>query len=257
MTMRGYLAVLWACCILFTALAGCLSEDGESNSIQLDVNFPTSNGTIAEFYIDGELESRVNPVLDFDFSNTKSEYTVVTLGIDSTGDGISVVPTEVSDIISLEFLQHGIFYLDAFAIDELGNRVNQTIVIRIELNIHWIEETTYSPKSLEIDSLPKNGGPYPSNIIIDSNVENPELIENIGGGREVEITWYLFDETEHACLVRPITVDEGEIANWKVNHRITSEIHDLTISYDSGQDYIDIEQSISILYQEVESPPNP
>ena len=139
----------------------------------------------------------------------------------------------------------------------MGARENLPIVVRIELNIEWNEDTTNEPYSLEIDSIPKNGGLYPSMIIIDSDVENPELIENVGGGREVEITWRLFDEADDACLIRPTTVDEGEIANWKVHHRITNEVHDLRISYDSGQDYIDIDHSISILYEEVESPPNP
>ena len=250
--------MILAVLLLTSSTAGCLSENKGDGGIDLVVNFQLTNGTIVQTYVDGELESTSNIILDFDFSKTISEYQLVNFGIDPN-DGRSpiIVAAESSQTVSLEFYEHGIYYLDAFTINEMEERENLTIVVRIELNIEWNEDTTNEPNSLEIDSIPKNGGPYPSMIIIGSDVENPQLIENVGVGREVEITWRLFDEADDACLIRPTTVDEGEIANWKVHHRITNEVHDLRISYDSGQDYIDIDHSISILYEEVESPPNP
>jgi len=250
--------VILAVFLLSSATVGCLSSSEENSGIELMVNYQSTNGTIVETYVDGDLQSKSNVILDFDFSTTISEYELVSYGI-NPNDGRSpiLVPADTSQTVSVEFSEHGIFHLDAFAVDEMESIENLTIIVRIELNIEWNEDTTNEPTSLEIDSIPKNGGPYPSMIIIDSDVENPQLIENVGGGREVEITWRLFDEAEDACLIRPTTVDEGEIANWKVHHRITNEIHDLRISYDSGQDYIDIDHSISILFEEVESPPNP
>jgi len=250
--------VILAVFLLSSATVGCLSSSEENSGIELMVNYQSTNGTIVETYVDGDLQSKSNVILDFDFSTTISEYELVSYGIDPN-DGRSpiLVPADTSQTVSVEFSEHGIFHLDAFAVDEMESIENLTIIVRIELNIEWNEDTTNEPTSLEIDSIPKNGGPYPSMIIIDSDVENPQLIDNVGGGREVEITWRLFDEAEDACLIRPTTVDEGEIANWKVHHRITNEIHDLRISYDSGQDYIDIDHSISILFEEVESPPNP
>tara|TARA_A100001035_G_scaffold8104_1_gene5743 strand:+ start:2824 stop:3576 length:753 start_codon:yes stop_codon:yes gene_type:complete len=250
--------VILAVFLLSSATVGCLSSSEENSGIELMVNYQSTNGTIVETYVDGDLQSKSNVILDFDFSTTISEYELVSYGI-NPNDGRSpiLVPADTSQTVSVEFSEHGIFHLDAFAVDEMESIENLTIIVRIELNIEWNEDTTNEPTSLEIDSIPKNGGPYPSMIIIDSDVENPQLIDNVGGGREVEITWRLFDEAEDACLIRPTTVDEGEIANWKVHHRITNEIHDLRISYDSGQDYIDIDHSISILFEEVESPPNP
>ena len=243
---------------LSSATVGCLSSSDENSGIELMVNYEFTNGTIHETYVDGNSQSKSNVILDFDFSTTSSEHELVSFGI-NPNDGRSpiLVAAETSQTVSVEFSEHGIYHLNAFAVDEIESIENLTIIIRIEHNIEWNEDTTNEPTSFEIDSIPKNGGPYPSMIIIDSDVENPQLIENVGGGREVEITWRLFDEAEDACLIRPTTVDEGEIANWKVHHRITNEIHDLRISYDSGQDYIDIDHSISILYEEVESPPNP
>ena len=244
--------------LLSSATVGCLSNSQENNGIELTVNYEFTNGTIVETYVDGDLQSKSTVILDFDFSTTNSEHELVSFGIDPNDDRSPIlVDPETSQTVSVEFFEHGIYHLDVFAVNEMEARENLTIVVRIELNIEWNEDTTNDPNSLEIDSIPKNGGPYPSMIIIDSDVENPELIENVGGGREVEITWRLFDEADDACLIRPTTVDEGEIANWKVHHRITNEVHDLRISYDSGQDYIDIDHSISILYEEVESPPNP
>ena len=256
--MRINPVVILAVFLLSSATVGCLSNSQENNGIELTVNYEFTNGTIVETYVDGDSQSKSNVILDFDFSTTNSEYELVSFGIDPN-DGRSpiLVAPETSQTVSVEFSEHGIYHLDAFAVDEMESIENLTIIVRIEFIIEWKEDTTNEPTSLEIDSIPKNGGPYPSMIIIDSDVENPELIDNLGGGREVEITWRLFDEAEDACLIRPTTVDEGEIANWKVHHRITNEIHDLRISYDSGQDYIDIDHSISILYEEVESPPNP
>ena len=256
--MRFNPVVILAVFLLSYTAVGCLSHSEENSGIDIVVNYDSTNGTIVQTYVDGELESTSSIILDFDFSKTISEYDLVSFGIDPN-DGRSPIleAAESSQMVSVEFSEHGIYYLDAFTIDEMEARVNLTIVVRIELNIEWNQDTTNEPNSLEIDSIPKKGGPYPSMIIIDSDVENPELIDNVGGGREVEITWRLFDEADDACLIRPTTVDEGEIANWKVHHRITNEVHDLRISYDSGQDNIDIDHSISILYEEVESPPNP
>ena len=256
--MRINPVVILAVFLLSSTTVGCLSNSEDNSGIELMVNYEFTNGTIHETYVDGNSQSKSNVILDFDFSTTSSEHELVSFGI-NPNDGRSpiLVAAETSQTVSVEFSEHGIYHLNAFAVDEIESIENLTIIIRIEHNIEWNEDTTNEPTSFEIDSIPKNGGPYPSMIIIDSDVENPELIENVGGGREVEITWRLFDEAEDACLIRPTTVDEGEIANWKVHHRITNEIHDLRISYDSGQDYIDIDQSISILYQEVESPPNP
>ena len=79
------------------------------------VNFQLTNGTIVQTYVDGELESTSNIILDFDFSKTRSEYQLVSFGIDPN-DGRSpiIVAAESSQTVSLEFYEHGIYYLDAF-----------------------------------------------------------------------------------------------------------------------------------------------
>ena len=78
-----------------------------------------------------------------------------------------------------------------------------------------------------------------------------ELIENISTGREVEFTWSLVDGTEDACQARSGLVHEGEFVNWVTIHFNTYLVHEFRISYDSGQDYINVNQSILIEYDEI------
>ena len=93
-------------------------------------------------------------------------------------------------------------------------------------------------------------------IVIESTVHNPELINNIGGGQEVEVSWALIDETQEACQSQPGTVEEGGSATWKTVHFNTDEVHELRVNYEEGQDMIEIEQSVSIQYDSLETPPN-
>ncbi len=76
-----------------------------------------------------------------------------------------------------------------------------------------------------------------------------------GGGREVEVTWSLFDQQEDACQTKNDIIYEGEEVNWNTIHFNTYELHDLTISYDEGQDYINIDHTILIQYSAIESSP--
>ena len=145
--------------LLSSATVGCLSSSEDNSGIELMVNYEFTNGTIVETYVDGDSQSKSNVILDFDFSTTNSEYELVSFGI-NPNDGRSpiLVAAETSQTVSVEFSEHGIYHLDAFAVDEMESIENLTIVVRIELNIEWNEDTTNEPTSLEIDSIPKNGG---------------------------------------------------------------------------------------------------
>lgn len=254
--MRQIRSILLVAIFLSSAIPGCLSDS--QGGITLVVNYESTNGTVVESYIDGEHVSTLNVSLEFDFSKTASERQLVVFGVDP-GDGRDPVSvdSDAGTSITVEFADHGIYEIVAYAIDEQNRQESTTVVIRIDLNIEWSEYSTHEPSDLLIDPIPKNSGPHPSTIFIESTVENPELIENIGGGREVEITWRLFDQAEEACLIRKGVVEEGDSINWEAFHYNTYEIHELRISYDEGQDNIDVEQSISIEYQHLESAPNP
>ena len=254
--MRRIRSILMATLFLSTLIAGCLSDSPEEHGITLVVNHENTNGTIVESYANGEHVSTTNVSLEFEFSNTVSAEKLVAFGIDPN-DGrnpISVDPNNET-AITVEFSNHGIYEINAYAIDELGQQANIGIVIRIELTIEWSESNTYEPENMVINPIPENGGPSPILILIDSTVENPVLIENIGGGQEVEVTWRLVDQQDTACQSRSGVIHEGDELNWKTIHFNTYEIHDLRVIYDGGQDYINVKHIISIEYEAVESEP--
>ena len=254
--VRQIISVLLMAILLTSTIPGCLSD--LRGGVSLVVNYEQTNGTVVESYVDGEHVSTTNASLEFDFSNTESESQILEFGVDFAEgrDSIAVNPDTSSSVI-VEFANHGIYEIVAYAIDENNKRESTAVTIRIDLKIEWSEQSTHEPSGLSIDPIPKHGGPHPVAIFIDSTVENPELIENIGGGREVEITWRLYDQAGEACLVRNGVVEEGGEAHWEAFHYNTYEIHELRISYEEGQDNIDVEQSISLVYEHIESDPNP
>ena len=243
--------------LMSSVLAGCTSNTQDELGLTLVVQYEKTNGTIVESHVDGELVSTTNVLLEFDFSNSRSGEELVTFGVDLM-DGSSPITINPNDesAITIEFTNHGIYEIIAYAIDEKNQQESIAITIRIELIIQWSESNTYNPKPLSFNPIPDNGGAWPSSILIDSTVENPVLIENIGGGREVDFNWGLFDQQEEACQSRNGRVNEGDFVNWKTIHFNTFEIHELRINYDDGQDYINIEQSVSIQYNNNESIPN-
>ncbi len=244
------------CILLSFSLVGCVSDTQPTEGFELIVDFENTSGTIVHSYVDGDLVSTSNVFLDFDFSNTVSSNQLIEFGIRlvHNGDTTSVNP-DLTSQISIEFTHHGIYEIMAYAIGENGHEESKSIIVRIENEINWLESNTYNPKPITINPIPNPLGIFPASIIIDSTIENPVLIENIGGGREVEVTWSLFDQQEDACQTKNDIIYEGEEVNWNTIHFNTYEVHDLTISYDDGQDYINIDHTILIQYSAIESSP--
>ena len=244
------------CILLSFSLIGCVSDTQPTEGFELIVDFENTSGTIVHSYVDGDLVSTSNVFLDFDFSNTVSSNQLIEFGIRlvHNGDTTSVNP-DLTSQISIEFTHHGIYEIMAYAIGENGHEESKSIIVRIENEINWLESNTYNPKPITINPIPNPLGIFPASIIIDSTIENPVLIENIGGGREVEVTWSLFDQQEDACQTKNDIIYEGEEVNWNTIHFNTYELHDLTISYDEGQDYINIDHTILIQYSAIESSP--
>ena len=242
--------------LLSFSLVGCVSDTQPTEGFELIVDFENTSGTIVHSYVDGDLVSTSNVFLDFDFSNTVSSNQLIEFGIRlvHNGDTTSVNP-DLTSQISIEFTHHGIYEIIAYAIGENGHEESKSIIVRIENEINWLESNTYNPKPITINPIPNPLGIFPASIIIDSTIENPVLIENIGGGREVEVTWSLFDQQEDACQTKNDIIYEGEEVNWNTIHFNTYELHDLTISYDEGQDYINIDHTILIQYSAIESSP--
>ena len=222
---------------------GCVGV--AEDEVSLSVEYTRSNGTIIEDYVDGELVSRVVVTIDFDFTNTEAS-TPFEFGIWGIEGPLSY--DQSGKVISVDFSEHGIWSLTAYAQSESGARATEEIVIRIELQMEWEEEGTYDPQPLAIDSISEFSSVPASSILIHSKVENPVLIENIGAGREVEISWALIDEIGIVCQSQKGYVDEGEEVVWNTVHFGTYEIHELHIEYEEGQDYIDVSQTVYVQY---------
>ena len=254
--MNNSTIILTIIILLCSSITGCISDESEENSIDLKVDFSKTNGTIIKSFTDGELLSNENVILNFDFSKTKSSNSITSFGIEMYDNGYLIKSDEGSEI-SIEFSKHGFFHLNAYAIDENQNIENMSIFIRIEQTIHWIESNTNNPIPLSIESIPSNNGKYPEMIEVFSKVENPSIISDFGGGgQSVEFTWQIIDRVDDVCQKKSSLVEDGESDEWETIHFNTYEDHDLKIVYDDGQDNINIEHHVSLIYSEDETLPN-
>ena len=84
--MRGIRAVVVLIFCSGLCLPGCLSFGEDSNTIELEVNYNTLNGTVIESYLDGELTSLESFEVIVDFSETKSETKLEKVGIEFDDD---------------------------------------------------------------------------------------------------------------------------------------------------------------------------
>lgn len=236
--------------LLSSSLVGCLSDEPSESTISLVVNTEKYNGTVVESYSDGERILATNVSVDFDFSQTSADNKLITYGIDAMdGNPPVTINPNSNSIITVEFSSHGIYNVSAYAIDEDNFQQHTTIIIQIDLRIDWVESNTHEPKTLTFDPIPANGGPNPKMIKVNSLVENPSLIEDIGsGGQSVQITWEIVDEQNDVCQKKTAQIKDGESDGWNTIHFNTFQVHELMITYNEGQDDIKVNQSITIIY---------
>ena len=94
-------------------------------------------------------------------------------------------------------------------------------------------------------------------IDVFSRVENPSIISDFGGGgQSVQFTWQIIDRIEDVCQKKSSEVEDGESDEWETIHFNTYEDHELMITYDDGQDNINVEHYVTIMYAEEETLPN-
>ena len=147
--IRPLLLVLVLCS---SALAGCLSSMDETEKISLELNYDHTNGTIVHSYVDGELESTTNVVLNFDFSNTDAVSPLSLFGIELVErQETTTVDALTESIVSVEFSSPGMYTLRAFAIDNQGVKETTEIVVRMELRMEWFESNTYEPSRIHLE----------------------------------------------------------------------------------------------------------
>jgi hypothetical protein len=250
-TMRRFTSVLMLL-LSSSCMAGCLSADEDQLGIEVLVDASSMSGTIVHTYADGEQTSWSNVTIDFDFSMTTSEEALVTFGIDPMdGRMPSTISASSGSIVSVEFVDHGIYNVTAFAIDASGEQRDASVSIQVDMRIDWTESNTENPQALEFNPIPANGGAQPLVIIINSTVENPTLLADFGvGGQSVDFSWNIADEYNDVCQSKSGEVNDGESVTWDTIHFNTYLAHELRINYEDGQDSISVQQSVSIQYSE-------
>ena len=237
-------------CILCSSLAGCMFNR-EGGEISLDVEPEITKGTIIESYSEGELISSNSVSIGFDFQKTRADNRLATFGIDlQDGREPFTINAEEAAIVSIDFTNHGIYNILAYAVDDAGNQANTSIQITIDLRIDWTETDTANPQALPFNPEPENAGQHPKMIEIISNVENPAIVNNIGdSGQQIKLTWQLVDELDDICQTRNGQINDGDAMQWQTIYFNTFMEHELRIILDDSQDNVNVNQSIMVLYE--------
>ena len=236
--------------LVCSSLSGCLFSGDDAGDIELIITYDNAIGTIVETYSEGEFVSLTPVTVNIDFSETTSTHPLQTFGIESDYDSEPItVDATTESTISVTFNSHGMYQLSAYAEDSLGNKINQSVTVRIDLRIDWTETDTNAPQSLPFNPEPDNQGQHPKMIEIISNVENPSLVNNIGdSGQSVQLTWQLVDELDDICQTRNGQINDGDVMMWQTLYFNTYMLHELRIEMDEGQDSVNVNQSVAILY---------
>ncbi len=247
----GHLKQLLVLALFCSAtLAGCIGPSSDESMIDLVVDLETTSGTVVETYLDGELVSLDAVDVSFDFSQTTSSLDLVKFGLDAM-DGSEPMTIDASESSTLthSFVEHGIHNVTLFAIDAAGTQNNQSASIRIDLRIEWSEQGTNEPMALPFNPTPNNGGTHPVMIEINSTVENPSLIQGIsGGGQTVQFSWNIVDKLDDACQSKNGQAEDGNADTWSTVHFNTYLLHELRVVLEDGQDALNIQQTVLIVY---------
>lgn len=257
----GLKAAGFSLLMLLASLSGCLDsdEEDEAEMIDLVIYYDSTSGTIQQSFIGGSQISLTGVTLNFDFARTTSEFDLATFSVEP-GDGRSpiVVNADETANIDVEYELHGLFSIVLTATDVEENSENMTLMVRIEKRIEWSEQNSQNPDVMSINTEPDNDGPSPKQLIIQSTVENPATTGPLGGGGPVTISWEVTNAESETKGTKSEQIADGQDAVWDFS--LTSpeeEIHELSVTIDQGQDRININHIVEIVYEATESTANP
>ena len=185
--MRGFTkrAVLLSLLLCSAMLAGCFGDEDSSDesAIDLVVYYDTTSGTIQENIQNGQQVAFSGVDLAFDYAYTKSSAGDIASFYFEAGDGSSRITVDANETgeITYAYATHGLFTANLGAIDDAGNEENTTITIRIDKQILWGQSGTTDPDTMNIDTTPDCECPGPTQIAIDSTVENTQNVGSIFG----------------------------------------------------------------------------
>lgn len=246
--MRGRVQSLVFSIFLLSTLSGCtfFDENGEGFNLKVDIN--VSNTSIIETYSDGELESLTGVSINFDFSNTETHLQLIGVDKNDGSDSVEISPGDDS-ILTVNFLSHGKYNLTVYAISEAGVTEKLTTQISVDLRILWFENSTSEPTPLDFNPIPDNAGEHPTMIEVESEVSNPSVFNDFSGGQSVQFSWTITDELGDTCQRNDREVSDGDSETWETIHFNTYLLHELGVTYNDGQDLIDIYHDVLITYQ--------
>ena len=258
--MGGRVGVLFLSALLMcSVLAGCFGDkDSEQEKlIDLVVHYDATNGTIQQSFLGGSQISFTGVTFSFDFARTTSDYGLVTFSLDP-GDGRSPITIDASESanIDVEYQIHGMYAVVLEATDINDNTENQTVMLRVEHSIEWSEANSADPDVMEINTTPGNEDSNPKQIVVESTVENPS-IQNIPGS-PVTVTWELTDPDSNSKGTKTEQIVDGDERTWNFDLNFPEQgLHELIVTIDQGQDRLNINHLVDILYEQEESSPNP
>jgi len=251
------------CFVIFSAsLSGCIQDDDDSDEesdIDLMVYYDTTSGTIQENIQNGNSITLNGVELTFNYAYTKSNSGVLTTFYYDPGDGSSRTEVNANETgeITYTYLTHGLFTATLGALDDADNDESMTLTIRIDKATQWGDSQTTDPDTMNIDTTPDCDCSSPSQIQIDSNVENPSNgLGGIGSG-PVTVTWHLNSST----ITRespPEQLGDGQDATW-IHNEVgpSAEIWTLEVGLNHNEEQVTISHTVSITYIADESSPNP
>ena len=264
-SMRQYMIVLMMTLVMFSAsLSGCLGGDDdaeEKSDIDLIIYYDTTFGTIQENIQNGNQVSFSGVELTFNYAFTKSGAGEITTFYFESGDGSTRTEVDANETgeITYNYVTHGLFTATLGAIDDAGNDEQITLTIRIDKTIQWSQSQTTNPNTMNIDTTPDCECNSPSQIEIDSNVENPENLGTPfgGGGEPVTVTWKL-SSSNVTKESSPEQLGDGQDASWLHNEIGPSpETWKLDVELNHNNEQVNINHNVSIKYNADESSPNP
>ena len=215
------------------------------------LNYDNLTATIVETYDSGNLVNTEFAVLGFELNQTKSKNGIASFGFDlSQTNDLVEINNKSNSYFELKFHHHGVYELRPFAIDKMGNKNSIDLSVVIDLEINWFENSTSTPTPLSIDPTPANNDYRAKYMKIESSIENPRNLTEIGGGQSVQFSWSITDEYDDTCQSKDGNVADGEIASWETIYFNTMLIHDLNVEYKEGQDYLDIYHKVSLFYDQ-------
>jgi hypothetical protein len=254
-------ALILLCVLLSSILTGCLADDDEASSpVTLIVYYENTSGTLYENWTNGQRISQTAVELTFDFARTSTTKGEMKMFSFTPGDGSAPVEIDASQSASLtyEYMTHGLFSATLGAEDSEGNVADMSIIIRIDSFMHWVEQNTDNPESMNLNTIPDcENCEGPTLISIDSQVTNPESVLPVTGGTTT-ITWNLNNPDGETTATKTEPIADGQTKLWEHDQLgVTLGTWTLGVVIESGEDNINITHDVSIRYEEKETEANP